>query len=256
MKNQKYVNREKIIYALKHKADALSNKAETFKDDRDLVIFAIEQGCGFILQYANDSIKNDMEVALKTIDYYKGSIFIGETIRRDSSFIIQVIQRRNPYRLLCSPIQKPDNKISSITENKKSFRSHYYSALYPNINLDTAFDELCKFDIDRLFLQVGNGLSSMAMPKKSRHHINATQLIRQEIAKECVLNIPNIWIERNPIMSSNAYQLLIKGITVGEGLIDPDRQDATDVITNHVIALIKKHILIDYKDEPAIISAD
>jgi hypothetical protein len=58
------------------------------------------------------------------------------------------------------------------------------------------------------------------------------------------------------MLSSNAYQLLIKGITVGEGLIDPDRQDATDVITNHVIALIKKHILIDYKDEHAIISTD
>lgn len=246
-------SKEDIIYAIKKDWYLLENTAEYFRDDRELVIYALELDANFIFQYASDSIKNDMEIALTAVDCRCGLEFIGETIRRNPSFIIEVARKIYPYQLFCSPIHtEPFKKTDS-----KSFQALYQSALNHEIDIEITVNDFFKANTDLLIFQMG---CSMIETLKSNPQIltNRIGAMRDQIFKQYEIENPKIRIQINPILPNTAYQFMIQGVIVDAGTISQSIPDSIDIMTKVIQESIKKNIdtIIQYQDAPAIMSKE
>lgn len=89
------MTKEEAIKLLKHNAFALEILDAKFKNDREIVMAAVNND-GYALEYASDELKNDREIVLAALAKYVSPLqYASEELKNDKNLIIQAVKIDN-----------------------------------------------------------------------------------------------------------------------------------------------------------------
>lgn len=209
--------------------DLYFDENNQFKNDRNLIIDALKKHRYYLLQYANDEIKNDMEVALLCVgDPFFGDItFLGKTILQDPNFIIEAYKQTNPLCPLSMPIKKPLIESDEKQTEKKSFLDYLNFEMNTQIDLDHAQQQLFIDKYSFIRFECGKNLVDCMWSLLDSYVLKN---LRIGLSYDYEIKIPGIHYLTNCFMSDNHYKIMISGIVVFEEILSPNEDCASKIV--------------------------
>ncbi|HIP30076.1 MAG TPA: flagellar biosynthesis protein FlhA [Sulfurospirillum arcachonense] len=166
---------------------------------------------------------------------FVGAIFLGlgylVKVANDGTFSLE--EFFNKYREPTQP--KTGSKVSEGTTGQPSRpQAPKKSPEEEKRDEETALNDILKLEI--LELDLGYQLIKLADPAQGGDLLERIKSMRRKIAGDFGYLIPQVRIRDNLHLQPNQYQLLLKGIPIGEGEIYPDKYLAMDsgLVTNEV----------------------
>lgn len=143
-------------------------------------------------------------------------------VTQDGSFSIEEFFA--PY---AEPKQtKAGTKLSAANRSDQSSQAPKKSLEEEKRDEEAALNDILKLEI--LELDLGYQLIKLADPAQGGDLLERIKSMRKKIAGDFGYLIPQVRIRDNLHLQPNQYQLLLKGIAVGEGEIYPDKYLAMD----------------------------
>ena len=131
---------------------------------------------------------------------------------------------------------KAGTKLSEATKNEQQARAKTSkkSPEEEKKEEELALDDILKLEV--LELDLGYQLIKLADPAQGGDLLERIKSMRRKIAGDFGYLIPQVRIRDNLHLQPNQYQLLLKGIAIGEGEIYPDKYLAMDsgLVTDEV----------------------
>lgn len=220
----------KVDYTFVKNGATMNN--EEFKNDRNFIISALKQKHFYVLQYADDTIKNDKEIALMAIySQREGDItYVSKKILQDVSFIIDAYKKFRPLNLLYTPIKK----LHCNSVEKKSFLDYINFEMCTNLDLDNALHELIMYRYSLIRLEFGIDLTKDIIPLMVN---DAFKNIRINIFKAKNIEIPKTHCCTNDLMPPNGYKIVINKVVVFEETLDASQSNSSRIIQTAYNAL-------------------
>lgn len=143
-------------------------------------------------------------------------------VTQDGSFSIEEFFA--PY---AEPKQtKAGTKLSAVNRSDQSSQAPKKSLEEEKRDEEAALNDILKLEI--LELDLGYQLIKLADPAQGGDLLERIKSMRKKIAGDFGYLIPQVRIRDNLHLQPNQYQLLLKGIAIGEGEIYPDKYLAMD----------------------------
>ena len=140
------MTKEEAIKLLKHNAFALEILDAKFKNDREIVMAAVNND-GYALEFASDELKNDKEIVLTALTKNLSPLeFASEELKNDKNIIIQAVQIDNialdyvDYRWQRDEEIKQSLKCSFKLITDEINGLNYYESMEHNLHV--AIDDL------------------------------------------------------------------------------------------------------------------
>lgn len=209
--------------------DIYFDETNHFKNDRKLIMDALKSGHYYLMQYANDEIKNDMQIALLCAgDPFSGDItFVDQSILRDPNFIIEAYKQANPICPLATPIKKPITLSSEKPAEKKSFLDHLNSEIYTTMDLDRMLQHLLIDKYSFIRFECGKNLVDSMW---SLWESSALQRLRIDLSYDHEIKIPKIRYLANDFMPEDHYKIMLNGIIVYESFLAFDEDCKSKIL--------------------------
>jgi len=121
---------------------------------------------------------------------------------------------------------KAGTKLSAVNRSDQSSQAPKKSLEEEKRDEEAALNDILKLEI--LELDLGYQLIKLADPAQGGDLLERIKSMRKKIAGDFGYLIPQVRIRDNLHLQPNQYQLLLKGIAIGEGEIYPDKYLAMD----------------------------
>ena len=137
-------DKEVVLKAVQKNGFALGFASEELKNDKEIVLKALkaEQTSGFVLKLASEKLKNDKEVVLQAVEAnIIATVFIGEELKNNDEFMLQVDQIKKSFFQTNDKIEKSQHKQENVKRDVFGEIRKYKQLLDEGIITDEEFKQ-------------------------------------------------------------------------------------------------------------------